>query len=454
MQPHWKLSVEELGRIARAEVALRRLTLFVGPNNSGKSYLASLLWGLVALQHDLQIPDCPERAAVDAWITRSIPDEVIRGTASISVEDLVLFDRLFAATLTANRGLLAKRIFGDEQVVIGDISLHDAASPRPTTIEWAVAEGEDRTHIVIDDGLEPNKLKGDFRTSRRLEDMRMIILHRTMFRRLFRLFQPFNDSYATIDPVFLPASRTGYMQLYKTLARQSLRSVFQAERDQTLELTTPSYHFIDLIAFGIKSNRAGRFTEEADFLESSMDGRFELLHGAGVNEYRFRPAGRLSALPMKLSSALVTELGPLVLVLRHVRGMPLLVLEEPEAHLHPALQRRLAQVIVRLVRKGLFVWITTHSENFCQQLNNFIKLGSLTPERRAAAQERLGYGPQDYLDLADVAGNEFRMEADGRSTVVEMRRTERGLVMPTFNREIIDLSREVAYLDGLIGDDQ
>jgi predicted ATPase len=43
MAPRWKLTVEGLGRIEHAEVDVRPLTLFAGPNNSGKSYLASLL---------------------------------------------------------------------------------------------------------------------------------------------------------------------------------------------------------------------------------------------------------------------------------------------------------------------------------------------------------------------------------------------------------------------------
>jgi ABC-type multidrug transport system ATPase subunit len=154
---------------------------------------------------------------------------------------------------------------------------------------------------------------------------------------------------------------------------------------------------------------------------------------------------------MNLSSALVTELAPLVLLLRHASGFPVLVLEEPEAHLHPELQRRMAQVIVRLVRKGLFVWITTHSENFCQEINNFIKLGSLRPDKRAEAQHKLGYGSQDYLDLDDVSGCEFKLDETGeRSTVVEMKRKEAGLVMPTFNKAIMSLSDAVFYLDDLL----
>ena len=43
---HWKLKVKEYGKIGSAEIEMTPLTLFVGDNNSGKSYLMSLLWGI------------------------------------------------------------------------------------------------------------------------------------------------------------------------------------------------------------------------------------------------------------------------------------------------------------------------------------------------------------------------------------------------------------------------
>ena len=42
----WKLKVLEYGKIKSAEIEVSPLTLFVGDNNSGKSYLMALLWGI------------------------------------------------------------------------------------------------------------------------------------------------------------------------------------------------------------------------------------------------------------------------------------------------------------------------------------------------------------------------------------------------------------------------
>jgi hypothetical protein len=214
------------------------------------------------------------------------------------------------------------------------------------------------------------------------------------------------------------------------------------------DLTRPAIDFINLLV-GLRQE-AGAYPDEAAFLERAIGGRLALQSKVGLTEVLYEHAAGEPALPMQLSSSLVTELAPVVLTLRHLSGYRVLIIEEPEAHLHPKLQRALAQVIVRLVRKGLFVWITTHSENFCQQINNFMKLGA--HPRRAEMQKKHGYEENDYLDVDDVGGYQFEPDAAGRSVVTEMKKTPQGLVMPTFNRELAALTDEALDLE-LPGDE-
>ena len=48
----YNLIVEKYGKIEKAEVKISPLTLFVGDNNSGKSYLLSLIWAILSGEQD------------------------------------------------------------------------------------------------------------------------------------------------------------------------------------------------------------------------------------------------------------------------------------------------------------------------------------------------------------------------------------------------------------------
>ena len=80
---------------------------------------------------------------------------------------------------------------------------------------------------------------------------------------------------------------------------------------------------------------------------------------------------------------MVSELAPVVLYLRHlVRPCDVLIIEEPEAHLHPAMQAIFARELAWLVRAGVRIVMTTHSEWFLEQIGNLVRLSALPEDRR------------------------------------------------------------------------
>jgi hypothetical protein len=52
----------------------------------------------------------------------------------------------------------------------------------------------------------------------------------------------------------------------------------------------------------------------------------------------------------------------------------------------------------------------------------------------------------------EVAGHHFDVGDDGKTRVCELKRTERGVVMPPFNRELAKLSEEVLFLQDLLAE--
>jgi hypothetical protein len=84
--------------------------------------------------------------------------------------------------------------------------------------------------------------------------------------------------------------------------------------------------------------------------------------------------------------------------------------------LHPDTQRRLALGLVRAVRAGLFLFLTTHSDYFLQQLSNFLRLGARSKEDRLS----LGYTVNDFLKPEDVAAYELIRPTGGQGTQVRI----------------------------------
>ena len=88
-------------------------------------------------------------------------------------------------------------------------------------------------------------------------------------------------------------------------------------------------------------------------------------------------------LPLMNASSMVTELAPVVLYMRHiVRPGDLLIIEEPESHLHPAMQVELVRELAAAVKSGIRVLITTHSEWVLEELANLVRLSELSEENR------------------------------------------------------------------------
>lgn len=446
-RPSWRLLVEGLGRIERAEVQVRPLMLFVGDNNSGKSYLATLMWGLLALQAELgPPPKGPILEECERWFARKLVEHPNEAEFSLTDEDRALFVKLFDETLSATQQRFVSRVFNNKLVGVSHIAFSNASPGRDVRVALRHDSDTDHTHAAV--------LNGGY-SGLGSSDRGSLLLHiarRLVFGALANSWAYGERQHGNSSPLFLPAARTGFMLLYKAVVSRQLQQLEMVDLDPLrVNLTLPAIRFLNLLALGL-TDTAGPYAEEAAFLEEPLRGRVALAAGGGgvgVNEYYYRPEGSDARLDMSLSSSLVTELAPVILVLRHLGDFPVLILEEPEAHLHPSVQRKLAQVIVRLIRKGLYVWITTHSENLCQQINNFLKIGS--DRDRAGAQKALGYDEQDYLELDDVTGYEFVVQGD-KSIVRELKRYEDGMVMPTFNRPLLDLSKEIDFLDRRVED--
>jgi len=103
-----------------------------------------------------------------------------------------------------------------------------------------------------------------------------------------------------------------------------------------------------------------------------------------IPEFRFRPNGWDSTIELKNTSSMVSELAPVVCYLRRlVDTGDVLIIEEPESHLHPSAQVRFLGKLVDVVNAGVQVIVTTHSEWIMEALAKHVSLSSLSESRRS-----------------------------------------------------------------------
>ena len=140
----------------------------------------------------------------------------------------------------------------------------------------------------------------------------------------------------------------------------------------------------------------------------------ESLPGLSYPEFFYRPAGWSEDLPLMRSSSVATELAPVVLYLRHViQSGDALIIEEPEAHLHPEKQVQFVQLLARAVRAGICVVMMTHSEWVLEEITNLVRASALSSARQKSIN-----GSGVTLDADQVGAWLFQPKQRPKGSVV------------------------------------
>lgn len=436
MDKLWTLHVENFGKIAEADVSISPLMCFVGDNNSGKSYLMSLLWGVLTLGKDI-FPKMPSEAKTykrcENWLRESL-----NKNRELTEEDLDMYVCWFNELLFNNKKNLLKRIFS-YNVEAEKIEIKNYKRNNKIEIKW---EDHAERYSVAQTYLKFPKQE----TYSREQLLRMnayICWNILMYGIAEPLYTPVVKGRRMGEPVYLPASRTGFMLTYSQLIENSLQvSYAPTMEENTSILTLPYIDFLQLITkFETKNKLTKKNEAIVQFIEEYMTKGNVTTKKDIMPVIKYRPNGMTKEIPLYLASSIVTEISPLLLLFKSDINFKTLIIEEPEAHLHPELQQTMARLIINIVNSGIPVWLTTHSDTILQHVNNMLKLKK-HPQCTELMSE-YNYDKKDLLDSQDVSMYQFVHMKSNKSKLEKLECTKYGFVVPTFNNALDKIVREV-----------
>lgn len=449
--PNPTIAIRNLGPIRRGELVLRPLTVLIGPNNSGKSYAAQfayalsrtlslppaspLLWSLAESVSPVRF-ERARRMELYQWLEAAAPAaaEAGRNLRFREIPEelrVALRGVLHEALLLRLRGSLAESL--QDYFACSDIrELIRRQSGQPSlSIRLNGDEGQDpflslrlaaRRPILdlslnlpsLDEvpiGIPPVPFEGWSlldRSSASFQATEQILL--SLWKGSLRLKGLDGNSH------YLPAARSGILQALQIYAAAAVQIVRRPgpERVEAAAFGGTTGDFLQvLLASMAESRRRQTPASLAPALELLEKGVF---HGqVSVDERmpgqpRFAYNSEAGAFPLQRASSMVAELTPLDFWIKHlVLPGDLLIIDEPEAHLHPENQRLIARVLVRLVRAGVRVLCTTHSSLILHQLSNQILAKDVPP----IVREEEHLEDMDLLDSSEIGVYLFDLRSDG-----------------------------------------
>ena len=457
--PNVEISVKNFGPIAEANIDLRPLTVFVGPSNTGKTYFATLVYalhgafnglfhssllspfqsGVMTILSNLLTGHTAPEGEIQKILNKleiierpfkmsDLPEEIRQKLGVITKDTLFFTEKLqdeLKNCFDLNSTSELMRLSGEQRNEITGLLRIGEGDREYWNIKMRVSEPE--VHLdnstsldspTYDDMVvfpEGWSASGEF----------LVDDNRVRIRRLSRRGGQGSRYY-------LPAARSGIMQSHRIIASSLVTRTTRVGLEQFPEVPTLSGVIADfmqkIILYEEKKKSDAKMENLAKTLETEiLAGQIHLKpSSSGYPDFRYLPQDIKEEMRLSQTSSMVSELAPLVLYLRGlVRSGDTLIIEEPEAHLHPGAQADMAVILARLVRAGVRVIITTHSDWLLQEIGNLTLEGLLEdktdepaswllpeevgvwhfqkdkPVEEIPFHPRAGISPEDYENVAE-----------------------------------------------------
>ena len=393
--PNVEIAVKNFGPIAEAKIDLRPLTVFVGPSNTGKTYFSTLIYALHGIfngfsrlpDRSRQIGDFDFHSLLHQNNTdrRAILKKLNTLDRSFKFSDLPQATRIMLQSEIQDIESLKaelKRCF-DLNSVTELIRLKDGQRDEMNVSLKVSDESQRLWNFNLEASESYLATRGAFNKNLVLCPKELLASKGKIgMDDLYSQFSIELSRY-TGDRAYLPAARSGIMQSHRVIASSLVK---RATRGGLPHLEVPTFSGIvadfmqQLILYEEFDGPNEKMRHLAETIESDvLVGQILMKPStSGYPEFLYCPTDMGEEVRLTRAASMVSELAPLVLFLRGgIRYSDMLIIEEPEAHLHPGAQTEIALTLAGLVRAGVRVIVTTHSDWLLKEIANLIRIGDL-----------------------------------------------------------------------------
>ena len=478
-----KFRFQNIGPITDAHLELGDLTIIAGANNTGKTYIAYTLYGLLKYMSNLfYMPNASE-------------SYIARMRKIMNIMNIQLLSHQHETRNHEQKILDIEFLIQNEKIIVGianmdDIHkfvtrtmqiMHDNFSQNIgeifSTSRQEFLQSEAKIKISF---AEPIDIKEKFGSFETLPDNRVRIAINKQFinvnddipfeTRLDIMIKTiiiwFFILRRTPEPFILSAERFGISLFYKELDFTKSRVVEVLQKlkdDKNLDarkaaslINSSTARYAKPIKDNIDYTRDLEATQKEkgelsdsklhEYVKDIVGGYYRYENDTIYFISKQRKDGAFK-IPLHLASSAAREMSDVYFYLKHVaRKGELLIIDEPESHLNTKNQILMARLLARCVNAGLRVLITTHSDYIIKELNNLIMLSANFPQKaKFLNANKKQYTKEDFLKQESVRA--YICENGG---LTPCKMNSRGMLMPSFDDTIIDINRISDFLDSYL----
>ncbi len=404
--------IQELGRLKDTSFDLHPLLIFTGDSNLGKSYCAFLVYGfLKSLETELF-----EHFVAKLFNFNELEERMKKGETVEIVFEMKQLEAFFKENI---QGIVGSLIGYDEVNCKAELEILQD----DIYIECRLNENGDSFGYSFS-GVN---IKSEYWLNTSFLTLLISEIKTHINRRIFRSYDRKNVL------IFPPARGTILSSTFSVQKAVSANMRMYVEFLKDMDkLREPN--------FGKTEVNAEIMGKIKDIMEGEIKTRQNEIYYQFDNQ----------SIPITAAASSIKELAPLFLLLKKYPPSYIsLLFEEPESHLHPAMQQKLADLLAFMVNQGAFLQITTHSSYLLTEWNNLLRLYFIQQKNEIAFQEILaetGLEAESTLTPESVGAYYFDIRKDGSVQLVKSEITENEQIKFNTFQKITPQMNESRYL--------